>query len=374
MISTAFHAMFNGKHARCAFAMVVIAAAATGCNDDMGPLHKAAATGDVEVVRSWIANKRNLDATYDEPSTTLESNYAREQGVTALMIAARMGRLEIVKLLVEGGANVYAESHWRNGSNPRTAFDYAVENAVKTRRMGAVEYLWTKSDGIRFASRLGQHIRASCDRTCDDKFGGDAHTNLALFLISIAHDDAAFGKGISEAACFSQQPLRLLAFLEKHAVRFPSNTLHCVVYDPTVRHLRSLEERIAMASFFLDHGADLEDPGAGFTPLMGAAFGQEIEMVKFLLARGANPNTRNSAGITAIGVAANTCVYDGSAAEIEPGQKPQLAVIEYLARSGADTKLYTSEGARSRLQILTNFCKRTPHSATQQRICEVFGL
>lgn len=374
MITAALHARLKGKRALCAFAIVVIAVALTGCDDAMGPLHKAAATGDVEVVKSWIAKKRNLDAIYDEPSTGLEGNLSRKRGVTALMIAARVGQVEVVKLLIEGGANLYAESRWRDGSNPRNAFDEAVENAVEQGRIGVVEYLWTRSDGVRFASHLDQHIAASCRRTCDDKFGGDARTNLALFLISITRDDAALGKGISEAACYSQQPLRLLTFLDKHAVRFPRNTLHCMAYNPTVRHLRPLEERIAMASFLLDRGADIEDTGVGFTPLMGASFGHEIGMVKFLLARGANPNARNSAGVTAIGVAANSCAYGGSAAEVEPRQEPQLAVINYLVQSGADTKLYASENARSQLNILTSCCNRKPHSGTQRRICEVFGL
>ncbi len=318
MTGAALDGRFNGKRALCALAMVVIATAATTCYA-MGPLHEAAATGNTEFVKSWISQKRNLDVTYDEPSVEVEGNYSRGRGITALMTAARTGQFEIVKLLVEGGADLYAESRWRDGSNPRTAFDYAVD----TERVAIVEYLWTKSDGIRFASRLDQHIAASCRRSCDDKFGGDARSNLALFLISIARDDAALGKGLSEAACYAQQPLRLLAFLDKHAVRFPGNTLHCIAYNPAVRHLRSVQERIAIASFFLDHGADPND--LPYTPLRGAAAAHDIEMVKFLLARGANPNLQGADGVTAIGAAANSCVYGGDAVQLEPRQKPQLA-------------------------------------------------
>ncbi len=367
MTSAALDGRFNGKRALCALAMVVIAAAATTCHA-MGPLHEAAATGNTEFVKSWISKKRNLDVTYDEPSGGLEGNVSRARGFTALMIAARTGQFEIVKLLVEGGANLYAESRWRDGSNPRTAFDYAVD----TGRIAIVEYLWSKSDGIRFASRLDQHIAASCRRSCDDKFGGDAHSNLALFLISIARDDAVLGRGLSEAACYAQQPLQLLAFLDKHAVRFPRNTLHCIASHSTVRHLRSIQERIAIASFFLDHGADPND--LPYTPLRGAAAAHDLEMVKFLLARGANPNLQNADGVTAIGAAANSCVYGGTAAQLEPRQKPQLAVIEYLAQAGSDAKLYATESAHSRLQILTRCCSGKGQTATQRRICEVFGL
>ena len=374
MTNAAFEASFNGKRALCAFAMVVMAAASVGCDAGMGPLHEAAMTGNAELVKAWVKQKRNLDVTFDEPSIGLEGNYARAQGVTALMVAARMGQFEIVKLLVEGEANLYAESHWREGLHPRNAFDYAVEHALeKPGGLEAVEYLWNRSDRARFAARLDEQIAASCRRTCNDKYGGDARGNLALFLIGVAPDEQR-GKGISEAACYSRQPLELLTFLDQHAVRFPKNTLHCAVYHPAVRSQRSPQERIAIASFFVEHGADLEDPGVGYTPLMGAASTHDIEMVKFLLARGANPNARNPAGVNAIGLAANSCVYGGSAAQIEPRQRPQLAVIEYLAQSGADAKLYASERGRSQLQILTSCCSRQPHSATQRQICQVFGL
>jgi len=357
-----------------AIAMIVMVAAAAGCDAAMGPLHEAAATGNVEFVKSWIAQKRNLDATFDEPSAGLEGNYARAQGVTALMMAARTGQLEIMKLLVDGGANLYAQSHWRDGSQSRNAFDYAVEHAVEgSGRLEAVKYLWTHSDGVRFMARLGEHIAASCRRTCNHAHGGDAGSNLALFLIGIAPDGLR-GKGISEATCYAQQPLELLTFLDKHAVRFPKNTLHCAAYFPMVRSLRSPAERSAMVAFFLDHGADIEDPGVGYTPLMGAASTHDLEMVKVLLARGANPNAQNKAGVTPIGLAANSCTYGASATELEPRQKPQLAVIEYLARSGADVKLYASESGRSQLRILTSCCSRKPHSGTQRQICEVFGL
>ncbi len=374
MTNTGDDAWFNGRHALLAFAMVAMLAGTSGCDAAMGPLHEATMTGNAEFVKSWITQKRNLDVTFDEPSTGVEGNYARAQGMTALMIAAKAGQVEIVKLLVEAGANLYAESHRRDGSHSRNAFDYAVEHAVeRSGRLEAVEYLWTRSDGARFAARLDQHIAASCRRTCNDMYGGDARSNLALFLIGAASDRQR-GKGLSEAACYSQRPLELLTFLDKHAVRFPKNALHCAVYFPAVRSQRTPEERIAIVSFFLDHGADLEDSDGGYTPLTGAASTHDIEMVKFLLARGANPNARNSTGMTAIGLAANSCVYGGSGSEVEHRQTAQLAVVEYLARTGADASLYASESERSQLQILTSCCNRKPHSATQRRICEVFGL
>lgn len=65
----------NAKRAMCALAMIVIAAVSTSC-EATGPLHEVTATGNAEFVQSWIAKKRNLDATYDEPSAGIERNYA----------------------------------------------------------------------------------------------------------------------------------------------------------------------------------------------------------------------------------------------------------------------------------------------------------
>jgi ankyrin repeat protein len=347
----------------------ILFAATTGCADTLAPLHKAAFEGDAELVRTWIARKRNLDVTYDEPARSVEGNYARARGVTALMVAARLRHFEVVKLLVEGGANLYAESRLRDGSNPRTAFDYAVEG----RSAEVVEYLWTRSDRVRFASRLDQHIVSACFQSCEDKAGGDVRGQLALFLIGVAPDDKR-GRGISEATCYSPRPLQVLAFLDRHAVRFPKNTLHCAAYQETVRNMRSLQERMAIVSFFLDRGADPNDlSAAGITPLMGAASAHEVEMVKLLLARGANPDARASGGRTAAGMAADSCVYGGAAAEIEPRQQRQLAVIETLIQSGIDVRSL-SKDEQSRLSILPTCCRRKPHTPTQGKICELFGM
>lgn len=358
----------RGKRILAAVAAILLASA-TGSADTLAPLHKAAFAGDAEFVKTWIAQKRDLDVTYDEPGRSVEGNYARSRGVTALMVAARLRHFEVVKLLVEGGANLYAESRHRDGSYPRTAFDYAVEGGGTE----VVEYLWTRSDRVRFASRLDQHIVSACFQSCEDKVGGEARSKLALFLIGVAPDDKR-GKGISEAACYSPRPLQVLAFLDRHAVRFPKNTLHCAAYQYTVRHMRSLQERMAIVSFFLDRGADPNDLSlAGITPLMGAASAHEVEMVTFLLARGANPNARASGGRTAVAMAADSCVYGGAAAEIEPRQQRQLAVIEILIQSGVDVRSRSNE-ERPRLSILPTCCSRKPHTATQARICELFAM
>jgi ankyrin repeat protein len=347
---------------------VVAMTCIAGTSHAMGPLHKAAATGDIAAVKAWIAKKRDLDVTFDETPGGIEGSATRTRGLTALMLASQRGELEVVKLLVEAGADLYAESRQRDGSNPRNAFDYAVGAG----RIATAQYLWASSDGVGYAGRLDKHIAEACQLGCDEKFGGDAASNLALFLISITRDDTVRGKGIGEAVCYGRRPLELLAFLEIHGVSFPRNTLHCIAYNPTIRTLRSTEERIAIASVLLDHGADPNDPP--HSPLRGAAAGHDVEMVRFLLSRGADPNLRSADGLTPVAAAANSCTRGGSAEELEAKLKPQLDVIELLVRAGADTTLPSSAGERPRLQILMDCCRREARTASQRRICRAFGL
>jgi hypothetical protein len=370
------------RMARCL--VLLLAMSATACGARMEPIHVAAATGDVEFVKSYIAKKGKLDVPFDEPSRGLEGNSARLRGITPLMMAARAGQLEIVKLLVDAGANLHAEARPRDErpdwSYRRTAFDFAYDNAMDVQRTvdqrpanaaPILEYLWTRSDRVRFAARLDQQIRYACWRYCNDKEGGDTHSNPALFLLSIAPDEPR-GRGIGYAVCESRQPLAMLTFLEQHAVRFPKNTLHCTAAGERERNERSLEERIAIINFFLAHGADLEDPGvSGYaTPLMRAASAHDVGMVKFLLSRGANPNTRNAVGYNSVISAGSSCIHSAASGAADARQQAQLATIETLLQGGAKME----HPPQSTNWLMRDCCKQEPRSATQRQICRIYGL
>jgi len=352
----------------------LVAAGLIGCFSPpppFGPLHEAALTGNTEVVRSWISEKRNLDKVYNDTGSSLESNYSRIRGLTALMVAAESGQLEVVKLLIDGGANIYAESHWGDGSNPHNAFDYAVEKG----HLAIAAYLWDVSDKVRFVRALDQKLVIACSLFCDEKFGSNEATNLALFIAAITTDEETLGKGIGSVACWPDA-LRRLKFLADHGVRFPKNTLNCVTSsDAGLNSLVSPQTRIEVAQFLLAHGADPNDLPKGsytHTPLMMAATSQDLDMVKFLLAHGAEPNRQNQQGYTAVMIAANTCSYalptssSADLASLEKRQKTQLAVIEQLASAGAYTAF------NPKMMLFSQCCARQPHTETQERICRMF--
>lgn len=352
------------------FLVFIVALALAGCGDAMSPLHVAALKGDAEAVRQWIAAGKNLDLTYDEKSRGLEGNYARRLGITPLMVAAGTGRLDIVRLLVEGGANLYAESNTQVPGEPRTAFDDAVEAG----RIDIARHLWERSDRKRLGARLDRQIAQACRLHCDATSGTDAGSNLVLFLLSIAAAPQR-DRGIGDALCTSDPASRQAQFVAAHVKPFPKGVLPCVAYTSLARTVRTQAQREALIDWMLAQGADLEHAATGYPALMGAASTHDVPMVRFLLARGARPDTADAHGVTAIGVAAGSCVQGGPQ-EAEHGQRlrPQLLVVEELLRAGADTSAYTPDMIRTRLPLLAQCCARQPRHPAQQRICEVFGL
>ncbi len=359
---------------RVALAIIVVFGL-VGCfsaSPPYGPLHEAARSGNTEVVKAWISEKRYLDKGYNDTGWGLENNTTRVRGLTALMVAAQSGQLEVTKLLIDGGANIYAESRWANGSNPLNAFDYAVENG----NVAVVAYLWDKSDKVHFARALDHQFSFACTRFCDEKHGTNEATNLALFIAKITADEETLGKGIGYLACWPNA-LPRLKFLAEHGVHFPKNTLNCVSSATAgLNSFSTTQARIEVAQFLLDHGADVNSlPTSTYalTPLMMAAASHDPDMVKFLLAHGAVPDMQNQQGYTPIMVAANTCSYalptTGSSelAALEGRQKIQLAVIEQLADAGAHAAF------SPKLGLLSECCTRQPHTETQEKICRIFG-
>jgi ankyrin repeat protein len=350
---------------RCSLLLVLLLAA---CQSEMTPLHVAAQSGNTAVVKQWIADRKNLDPRWDEASRGLEGNYARLVDVTPLMLAAGSGQLETVKLLVEGGADIYAQANTQLKGEPITAFDFA----VKRGDVPVTEYLWSKAaDKARMTSRLVDHIASACIAHCKQGAATDAKTNPALYLISVAPDELA-GAGVGSAVCTAPAALEMLAFLEKYAARPPRNTLHCMAYGTYSRH-RPFEERKAILTWMLDHGSPVNGRLYGSTPLAGAAGAHDLDTARLLVERGADPNLAGSSGIPPIAAAANTCVHAPTADYIDERMRAQLAMVQYLAPI-SDKNLYTSQDVLKKGALIGQCCARQPQTPTQRRVCEVFGL
>ncbi len=120
----------------------------------------------------------------------------------------------------------------------------------------------------------------------------------------------------------------------------------------------------SMVELLMEHGADV-NPSGGFTPLMGAARGSQVELIEWLLKEGADPNAVNRNGWTALMEAAQLENADGEiiAMLIEAGAKVNArcaegktalmcalmwappATIRQLLDLGADVRMKDEDGS-----------------------------
>lgn len=334
--------------------MVVLA----GCSfsaPPLGPLHQASKNGDVEFVRSWIRQGKNVDIHYNDTGSGLENNSTRIRALTPLMVAAESGQLDVVKTLIEGGANLYAESQWANGSGFENVFHYA----LKSDNLPVIAYLWEKSDKVRFASKLPEYFAYKCSHFCDAQHGEDETTNLPLFLAKIMPNEL-LGEGIGKLACL-YNPLPNLKFLAAHNVIFPKNTLNSLASETPCGSDKEAD-KIEAATFLLDNGADpnyipRRTPYIG-TSLMQATEHRELPFITLLIRYGAKPNLMNTRGDSAISRTIHLCHAD------ENKQKILLTLLEH-----AD--FYENE--RFRMSYAQyRCCSTSPTTATQRKICKEF--
>ena len=187
---------------------------------------RAARTGSAAAVRALLARNANVNATESE----------RKQ--TALMWAVSQRHPEIVKLLLDRGADLQA----RTAVRKLTVMLDQGPPGVKTAKEHAHQIEAGGSTALLFAASSGdvESARLLLDRGAD------------------VNDTAADGNSALVLAAFSG-------------------------HGPVARLL-------------IERGADPNAAGAGYTALHAAVLRGDAETVKALLARGANPNARLTKG------------------------------------------------------------------------------
>ena len=337
-------------------------------------LVEAARNGDTAVVRALL--KQGVDVTTpegdgatalhwaayaDDPETAdlliragASVNATNDLGVTPLWVACTNGSAGMIARLLEAGANPNIAP--ATGGTP-------LMRAVRTGNADAVESLLTSgaavnaSEGSRGQNALmwavTQHHSTVTRMLIEWGADLEARTKLSRqFVLTCCQENNTDGNGsiwieqggftplLFAARLGDLDAARLLLAAGAHVnVTTPAGTTALVVAAHSGHG--------ALAALLLKNGADPNAADAGYTALHAAVLRDDLDLVKALLAHGANPNARLLRGTPARRAggdfAFNKHWLGATPFWMAAGfHKP--ALIQVLAAGGADPRLPRNDG------------------------------
>jgi ankyrin repeat protein len=246
-------------------------------------------------------------------------NLALPSGETPLMTAARTGSVDVVQALLARGADPNAREH----SDAQTALMWAVSEK--------------HPEVARALIARGAEVRARSTRGFTALLFAARQGDLASARQLLEH-----GADVNETAADRLSPLVVA----------------------------SVRGQAALAMFLLEHGADPNAAGAGFTALHWASGSWEteltgprgiaverdeewralrgvqsgkIELIKALLAHGADPNARITRPPLRVGFTRGGLNLVGAPPFLVAAAAADAELMRLLAASGADPRLMTNE-------------------------------
>jgi len=262
-------------------------------------------------------------------------------GTTALMWAVAEGHAEAARLLASAGADVNARSHYVAAANGR-GFEGRTPSASRTEEK-VEEFASGWLTPLMFAARDGglELARILVGAGADvDAVAGDGKTALALAIFNGNHDVASFlvdhKADVNNAD--AQRFTPLFWAVDRRNMETAPNFPWMVTADP-MPLIRTLLDAGANPNALVNNtprGRMREgSPRIVFaTALMRAAFAADLELVKLLLERGADPTIVSRDGETMVSAAAGLAFIHG----YHRGKSPEerLQVITLFVQLGND--------------------------------------
>jgi len=232
-------------------------------------LLKACRSGDVKLAADALASGANANA-----KTSLLD---RPPSFSPLIFAAKAGNLELVKLLVEHGAEI----------------NRGVLSGAPPLQFACME---GKIETVNYLIEHGASLTNATASLCWAAWRGYSNIVVVLVEKGVPVDESSGELGTPLQRAFQGGFVNIAAFLIRHGADINKTERGSSLLDTAVR-FGSLET----VKFLLDAGAKPnERDNYGVTPLMYAASGNNSEAAKLLLEHGADPQLKNPRGQTAM--------------------------------------------------------------------------
>jgi uncharacterized protein len=295
-------------------------------------LMKASREGNLEAVKVLLGHGAEVNA---------KENF---RGQTALMWAAAEGHADIVSLLATHGAELDVRSYDRDTSLPKMA---AGTPAAPIARGGLTALLFAARQGQIDAARA--LLDAKADINAVDSDGNDAltiailngHYDLTKFLIDRGADPNVAAKN-GRTALYSAVEMHDVDWSPRPARKETDQTTSLDIIHALVDHKANVNAQLTAPAPIEKHAQDMGDKtmGAGTTPFTRAARSADLELMHFLLDKGADPKLVGKDNQTALMVAAGVAWTD----HIKGSEAEALEAVKLCVSLGLDVNAATDKG------------------------------
>lgn len=331
----------------------------------ISPLLEACVNGDAAIIEKLLM-------------AGADPNTAQPEGETALMTASRTGNVDAVKMLLDHGAHVNAKENWRGQSALMWAaaerhsavvqllIQRGADVNARSRifdftqlmpKQGSVPMNYSRGGftALLFAAREGDLAsgRTLVNAKADVNLGDpDGTTPLIEAIINFHFDFGAFllDHGADPNARDNRGRSALYAAVDMHSLDtstrpnpVPSDSMDSVdVIKALLAH--AANPNLQLTDSIPPRGPlDVADytMGAGATPFLRAAKSDDLEVMRLLLDKGANPLLATKAGVTPLMAAAGVGWRDGKSHGTEPDA---IEAIKLCFNRGADINAVTDKG------------------------------
>ncbi|MEQ1869358.1 MAG: ankyrin repeat domain-containing protein [Vicinamibacterales bacterium] len=334
--------------------LLVAAGANVNAANDLGitPLMLASTNGNAAVVERLLKAKA-------------DPNFARTTGETAMMYAARTGQTSVIKLLLTAGA-VADRPAGDRGQTPLmwAAAEGHAEAAKLLLEVGAKADTVTKSKPF-----VAGNAHYLSDRKPLERLDKTRSVITVLWPKDGDGDMDRFEGGMTPLLfAIDRGQLEVVRVLLEGGANVNAPTPN----GWTPLQFAMIRRNEAMALFLLEHGADAKNAGPGVPPLHITTYLGQPAVAKALLAHGVDPNARLMKPYRLIEVLEiGVNLYPGSGLFTNIGSTPfmtaakhgQVEIMRMLLAAGADPFL-TARGGETALMLAGGVGRPQPTNVT----------